>query len=80
MTTAEPPALRGLVLSQRDKTHHLVPALSIAPRHRRHQGERGGAMNRRDALREIRETTVARVAPSPCDEGAGRGLGRGEIS
>ena len=26
MTTAEPPALRGLVLSQRDKTHHLVPA------------------------------------------------------
>ena len=28
MTTAEPPALRGLVLSQRDKTHHLVPATS----------------------------------------------------
>ena len=26
MTTAGPPALRGLVLSQRDKTHHLVPA------------------------------------------------------
>ena len=26
LTTAEPPALRGLVLSQRDKTHHLVPA------------------------------------------------------
>ena len=25
LTTAEPPALRGLVLSQRDKTHHLVP-------------------------------------------------------
>ena len=25
-TTAGPPALRGLVLSQRDKTHHLVPA------------------------------------------------------
>ena len=26
LTTAEPPALRGLVLSQRDKTHHRVPA------------------------------------------------------
>ena len=24
LTTAEPPALRGLVLSQRDKTHHRV--------------------------------------------------------
>ena len=26
LTTAEPPALRGLALSQRDKTHHRVPA------------------------------------------------------
>ena len=26
LTTTEPPALRGLVLSQRDKTHHLMPA------------------------------------------------------
>ena len=29
LTTAEPPALRGLVLSQRDKTHHLVPAAAL---------------------------------------------------
>ena len=26
LTTTEPPALRGLVLSQRDKTHHQMPA------------------------------------------------------